>query len=222
MPDLRRVIVLVAVVALHLVLLALLAQESDRHPRSRASRDQIVMVGLPPLPPDLAVSATPGSVPLSDGAVASSISKQKARQAVVHSATVQSPSPPTHKPGSDRSAPSTESASPAPRAIDWQAELALATERQLARESQKRERAPPLGLTLAGAQPSSNWNGWDFAATHRYATTSEGRPYVNLNDHCIITFPFFTDSTYRLNCAIGNVAPHTDLFQYMKDPSETQ
>jgi hypothetical protein len=108
--------------------------------------------------------------------------------------------------------------------VDWRGQLESATERQLAREAEQRKRASALGppkapASLAAAQPSSGWDGWDFAATHRYTTTSEGRPYININDHCTLTFPFFDSKMYRFGCNIGTLPPRTDLFQHMRDAS---
>ncbi len=174
------------------------------------------MAWLPPLTQEAAVASvvTPAS------------RERKAHQGAVLSATARREPAYRQRADSERSAPSTESATSALPEIDWHAEIAPAAEHQLAREAGERKQAAARDPRKAPGsksawQPSSAWDGWDFAVTHRYTTTPEGKPYVNVNGRCIVTFPFVDSAMYGFGCNIGKIVSHTDLFQHLRDPSPT-
>lgn len=191
-----------------------MTQETDPQLRSRTSEDDVALVWLAPLAPEAAMTSVGTSASRERKAYAGAVSGPTARREPVH----------RQPPGNERSAPGTESATPVLPEIDWHAELGPAAARQLEREAEERKQAAARdprktpGSKFA-QQPTSGWDGWDFAATHRYTAAPEGKPAVNVNDRCIITFPFVDSAMYRFGCNIGKIAPHTDLFQHASDSS---
>lgn len=65
----------------------------------------------------------------------------------------------------------------------------------------------------AAPSPRHEWDGWDYAATHRIEELPQGGTVINLNDRCVLLinpFPLF-------GCAIGHIPAKGDLFKHLHD-----
>ena len=118
------------------------------------------MVWLPPLAREAAVASV--VIPVSR--------ERKAYQAAFSSAARREPAR-RQRSGSERSAPSAESATPASPEIDWHAELGPAAERQLAREAEERKR---LGAPFTCKRPVL------LSITHISELGVPRRPYIEV------------------------------------------
>lgn len=74
----------------------------------------------------------------------------------------------------------------------------------------------PRSVVSPASVHGREWNGWDYAATHRIEVLPKGGGIlINLNDYCAILihpFPMF-------GCSIWHIPVKGDLFKYMGDYS---
>lgn len=107
----------------------------------------------------------------------------------------------------DQSAPEVLLRSP----IDWEQALHSGAQDRISRSG--RQRTLTFGFPKSASSSLSDrgreWDGWDFAATHRIGLLPRGGMLIRLNDHCSIVFvplPLF-------GCLPGKIETNDDLFK---------
>ena len=186
-------IVLAAVVGLHaLALLLLLAEMRTRLMRNAVEASPLSVWLLEPQAREAARAATRPS-------------SRSTRPILAPVPRVESEPPPPTAP-------------PAPAAIDWTAEAAVAASRQseadTERNRQARALAPKTDPMFAARVKRPEFH-WDYAHTHRIEPAGGLATIVHLNDRCAIAF--FLIIPFAGGCALEKPEARGDLFEHMHD-----
>lgn len=194
----RRSSLLLALIAVHAVLLAIAAR-SRLYVRSQSEDAPIEWLNLTPAP-------TPVPPPATARPSGSSASQRRATIRKEENNAITLPAEP--------------SLAATPGAIDWSAEAELVARQSAARSSGPHEHSLDDHSKHGNHQSGLGLNshekaefGWYYAGTHRFDTTS-GLPVINLSDNCVIPIGALIPLPL---CRIGKIPPRGDLFKHMHD-----
>jgi len=197
-----RIVVLIAVVGIHLALIAVFTMSRDRRRQERIDDSRMVVVFLAPAREEEFASAVP---PIEKGRV--------------NPSRVPQPVPPAKKPSiagrlGEEATPSTSPSAP----IDWMEESRTASSRQIESLEEKNRRGRGFTDLEASRQPSASTEKkpdfrWSEAHTKRIEPLPDGGTLVRINERCALVvkgmlFPV---------CKLGKIEAHGDLFEHMKD-----
>jgi hypothetical protein len=205
-----RVAVLIAVVAVHIGLIAVFVTSSRFRDETRAEEESMVVVFLPPLSvgerimPSARATQTNRKV----GNTAAKPGSIAARPSAIDSTAI---SPPLNEVEQTRPVPST----------DWSrdAQLAAAREIDSLEEARRRSRGfTPLEANRNASKPRASKPefGWSHAQIHRIEPIPEGGTLVWINDRCAL---LLSGGVLPI-CKVGKIEARGDLFEHMNDASE--
>ncbi len=100
--------------------------------------------------------------------------------------------------------------------VDWNRELMREVPiiaSCLAEKSRRNSFISPMPAEPVPAAPRHEWDGWDYAATHRIERLPQGGIAINLNDRCAIVFIPFP----LIGCQLGRIeANNSDMFKDLR------